>query len=139
MRNAVPFSLLRQALVGLAFGPKGSNAWIEHGETPICLPWKDGEPVQLAVMLTNPDDEVQIVQPPLPLYPVVASGGGSPWGTGMEDGSRGAAVKDEEWFRCVKDSLELLSAILKRELPATFVATELLSKVGVRACAACPW
>ena len=128
-----------QALVGLAFGPVGSNACIEHDETADSPPWRDGEPLHLAVVLGSTDDAVRAVQPPLPLCPAVSSlspsGDASWWGAaggagGGGSGFVGAAGRGPEWLSCVRESMELMSAVLSRELPATFVAKELLPKVS---------
>eukprot|EP00752_Nemacystus_decipiens_P002251 g2132.t2 len=143
LKKAVTF-YRNQALVGLAFGPVGSNACIEHGETADSLPWRDGEPLHLAVVLGSTDDAVQVVQPPPPLCPAIASlspsGNASWWGTGMaagagrgSSGGTGAAARSPEWLGCVRESMELMSALLSRELPATFVAKELLPKCQERA------
>lgn len=131
--SVIPFFIfsLQQALVGFACGPKGSNALIEHDELDY-YPWREGEALYLAVVLETADDAVQIVQPPLPLCPAITclspSGDASWWGAGFEGGNLGA-IRDEEWFGCVRESMELMSAILNRELPATFVEKDLLPKV----------
>lgn len=112
----------QQALVGLAFGPEGSNALIEHTDIDL-YPWRNGEALYLAVVLGTADDAVQIVRPPLPLSPAI-----SWWGSGVGGGDFGA-MRDEEWLRGVRESMELMSAVLNRELPATFVEKDLLPKV----------
>lgn len=111
--------------MGLAIGPEGSKAWIEHGQTrsPAHVPWNDGDSLHLAAALSSLNDAVQIVLPPLPLCPTVASG------VGVRSG-RLLAGGGGEWLECVKGSLELLSSALNREIPASFVAKELLPKVG---------
>lgn len=124
---------LLQALVGLAFGPDGSIVRIEHDETPQFPPWRDGEALHLAVMLGGKDNAVQIVPPPVPLCSTVTSlspsGDTTWWGARLEGGKLGA-IGGEEWLEGVKESMELMSAVLKRELPATFVAKELLPSVS---------
>lgn len=81
---------------------------------------------------------MQLVQPPLPLCPAVASlspsGDASWWGAGAgaAEGGGGSLVgvaRGPEWLVCIRESMELMSAVLSRELPATFVAKELLPKV----------
>lgn len=119
--------------MGLAFGPDGSNALIEHKEIDY-YPWRDDHALHLAVVLGTADDAVQIVQPPLPLCPTITSlspsGDASWWGAGFGGGNLGA-IRDEEWLGCVRESMELMSAILNRELPATFVEKDLLPKVYI--------
>lgn len=128
-----PFFILssQQALVGLALGPDGTQALIEHNEIDY-YPWRHREAVYLAVVLSNADDAVQIVQPPSPLCPMMTtvspSGDASWWGAEFGGGSLGG-VRNEEWLKCVRESMELMSASLNRELPATFVEKDLLPKV----------
>ncbi|CAN0181713.1 unnamed protein product [Pylaiella littoralis] len=124
-----------QALVGLALGPDGTQALIEHNEIDY-YPWRHREAVYLAVVLSNADDAVQIVQPPSPLCPMMTtvspSGDASWWGAEFGGGSLGG-VRNEEWLKCVRESMELMSASLNRELPATFVEKDLLPKCQQRA------
>lgn len=122
----------KQALVGRAAGPEGSSAWIECSEHPSRRTWRNDDALHLVVALADSGDAVQLVPPPLPLCPTITSlspsGDGSWWGAGMGGGGWvvGGASR---WLGCVRESLEMLSAVLKRELPATFVAQELLPKV----------
>lgn len=123
-----------QALVGLAFGPDGSSARVEHADTPSGFPpWRDGGALHLAVLMTRTGNAVQIVPPPVPLCSTLTSlspsGDTTWWGARSEGGDLGA-IGGEGWLGGVKESMELMSAVLKRELPATFVAKELLPSVS---------
>lgn len=51
-----------------------------------------------------------------------ASCGG--WGS-----SSSSSSTRSRWFACVRETLELMAAVLNRELPAAFVARHLLPKV----------
>lgn len=119
-----------QALIGLAFGREGSNAAFEHGETLGHFPWKKGDLLHAVAVLTDPSDAVEIVPPPFPLDPTVMSATMS-LSPSAPGGWRGRATGggDEEWFGCVRESVELLSAVANRELPRTFVAKQLLPRV----------
>ncbi|CAM9143892.1 unnamed protein product [Scytosiphon promiscuus] len=124
-----------QALVGLAFGSE-PNAWIMHNETAECPPWQDGGGLHLAVILSSLDDAVQIVQPPSALCPAIASmspcGDTTWWGAGFGGANLGTAG-DEEWLGGVRESIDLMSAVLKREVPAPFLAKELVPQCQQRA------
>ena len=129
--NSVRY-LPRQARVGLV-GPDSSNAQVAYGPGSGTFPWDDGHDLHLAVVLTDGNDAVQIVPPPLPMCPTIASlspsGDSSWWGTDVR--GSGWAGKSDGWFGSVKESLELLSAALSREIPECFIARKLLPEVGV--------
>lgn len=114
-------------------GPDSSNAQVAYGPGSSTFPWDDGSDLHLAVTLKGSKDAVQIVPPPLPLCPTIASlspsGDSSWWGTGMR--VSGWACKGDGWFGSVKESLDLLSAALSREIPEGFIAKKLLPEVGV--------
>lgn len=117
-------------MVGLAFGREGSNAAFEHGDNLGRFPWKQGDLLHAVVTLTDPSDAVEIVPPPFPLDPTVVSATMSLSPSVSRDW-RGLVMGrgNEEWFGCVRESVELLSAVANRELPGTFVANQLLPRV----------
>ena len=108
-------------------GPDSSNAQVAYGPGSCTFPWDDGDHLHLAVTLTDGNDAVQIVPPPVSLFPTVAalspSGDSSWWGTGIR--VSGWAGKGDGCFGSVKESLGLLSAALSREIPETFIAKKL--------------
>ena len=119
-----------QALVGLAIGPQGSGACIEYGPRSPCSPWRDGATLCLFVSPCTTDDAVEILLPPSPS--LSSSREDAAWCFG--DGSLASfgTSGTSRWFGCVREMLDLMEAVLKRDLPGTFVARQLLPKVARR-------
>lgn len=129
------YSYLKQALVGLAVGPEHSSALILNCDVPPLSPWRDGDALHLAMTLARHEDEVEIVSPPLPLCPTLASlspsGDRSWWESGRDvGGMTGRFGADSGWLADVQESLRLMSAVVNRELPTTIAAKQLLPKVS---------
>lgn len=119
-----------QAFVGLAFGPAGSGAALEHRDVSSESPpgvdasaprppaWPEHDWFHAAVTLTHTKDAVELVTPP-PSASLLSLSLAGTGGNGSGEG----------WLGLVRESLGLLSAVTNRELPGTFVSKELLPKV----------
>lgn len=86
--------------------------------------WVDGTSIHAAVTLGESANAVELVAPPLSMASQMLLGGSNTW-----PGEGGASSGSTGWFGLVKESMELMTAIAKRELPLSFVAKELLPKV----------
>lgn len=137
-----------QAFVGIALGPVGSGAALEHGKgSPAASVFasalathndvsKNDEPfvggmvahhdgcwasdamLRGAVTLRETNDAVKLVPPPsIPLAPPLPLA------------NQGEGASEGNWLGLVRETLELMSAVGKRELPRSFVAKNLLPKV----------
>lgn len=136
--NIVLALLLEQAFVGLAFGYSGSGATLEYGGVSSARSlddcWAADATLHAAVTLQNVGDAVALVSPPSatltppPLVAVSQELGGP----GRVGGGSSGGEGEGRWLGLVRESLELMSAVSKRELPATFVAKDLLPKVRCR-------
>lgn len=86
--------------------------------------WVDGTSIHAAVTLGESANAVELVAPPLSMTSQMLLGGSNTW-----PGEHGASSGSTGWFGLVKESVELMASITKRELPLSFVAKELLPKV----------